>query len=196
VATHATARTILPTSAGWLKIYYFTRFAVSALWVAAAVSVAKHMPAIAAILLVGYPAWDALANAIDARRSGGFGRNAPQMLNVLVSGLTTLAVAVALGSSMHAVLLVYGLWAGLSGVFQLATAVRRWRGFGAQWPMILSGAQSALAGVFMVLRAQGPDPVGIVSVAPYAAFGAFYFLLSALWLTAADRRHGSPSKAS
>jgi len=30
--------------------------------------------------------------------------------------------------------------------------------------------------------------VGITDIAPYAAFGAFYFLVSAVWLTVSDAR--------
>ncbi|KAB0682051.1 DUF308 domain-containing protein [Aureimonas leprariae] len=195
MTTHTNVQLPARSSAGWLRNYYFARFAFSALWVAAAFLIAEDVPTLAAVMLVGYPSWDALANFVDARRSGGLGRNKPQMLNLVVSVLATLAVAAALGTSMNGVLLVFGIWAGFSGIFQLATAVRRWRSFGAQWVMILSGAQSGLAGVFMVSRAYGPDPAGIVSVAPYAAFGAFYFLVSAIWLTVADLRQGSPRTA-
>jgi uncharacterized membrane protein HdeD (DUF308 family) len=89
---------------------------------------------------------------------------------------------------MNAVLIVFGVWAGFSGILQLATAVGRWRTTGAQWAMILSGAQSALASVFMIKMAQGAEPVGIASVAPYAAFGAFYFLVSTISLVVSDAR--------
>jgi uncharacterized membrane protein HdeD (DUF308 family) len=170
----------------WLKSYYFVRFAVSAVWVALAFTVAKTMPPLAAIMLVAYPAWDALANFVDARRTGGMSRNKSQLLNFVVSVLATLAVAIALTSSMNAVLAVYGVWAVLSGLFQLITAVRRWKTSGAQWAMILSGAQSALAGIFFVTMAGGVENISITNVAPYAAFGAFYFLLSAVWLTVGD----------
>ena len=57
-------------SNSWLKTYYFTRFAVAAAWVLLAFTVAGAMPSLAAIMLVAYPAWDALANFVDARRSG------------------------------------------------------------------------------------------------------------------------------
>ena len=177
-----------PASNTWLKRYYFVRFAVSAAWVALAFTVGKSSPGIAATLLVAYPAWDALANLVDARAHGGLARNASQALNGLVSVLTALAVAVALGKSMNAVLAVFGVWAVLSGVFQLATGVRRWKAFGAQWAMILSGAQSALAGVFFVKTASGAAVPSIADVAPYAAFGAFYFFVSAVWLTVRDAR--------
>jgi len=180
-------------SNSWLKSYYFTRFAVSAAWVLLAFTIAKTMPAVAAIMLVAYPAWDALANFVDARRTGGLNRNKTQLLNFVISIITTVAVAVALGKSMNAVLAVFGVWAVLSGLFQLATAIRRWKS-GAQWAMVLSGAQSALAGIFFVKMAGSAATVGIIDVAPYAAFGAFYFLVSAVWLTVRDaRRKAAPA---
>src|ERR1700712_4805630 len=93
--------TLAQASNAWLKSYYFARFAVSALWVALAFTVARTMPPLAAIMLVAYPAWDALANFIDAQRTGGMSRNKSQLLNFVISALTTLAVAVALTSSMN-----------------------------------------------------------------------------------------------
>ena len=172
----------------WLKSYYFWRAAFSVAWVAAAFTVGRNIPAIAALLLIVYPAWDAVANYVDAQRNRGLKRNRTQSLNMVVSGVTTAAVAIALGMSMNAVLGVFGVWAVLSGVFQLATGVRRWRTHGAQWAMILSGAQSMLAGLFFVKQATGTALPGITDIAPYAAFGAFYFLVSAIWLTVTDMR--------
>ena len=179
------------SSSAWLRNYYLVRFAVSAAWVALAFTVGGQAPLVAAMLLIAYPAWDALANFIDAQRSGGLARNRSQLLNVIVSGLTTIAVAVALGRGMNSVLAVFGIWAVLAGLFQLVTAIRRWSAFGAQWAMVLSGAQSALAGAFFVSRASGPAIPGIADIAPYAAFGAFYFLVSAIWLTVSNARRGS-----
>jgi uncharacterized membrane protein HdeD (DUF308 family) len=184
------------SSNGWLKSYYYMRFAVSAAWVAAAFTVAKSSLPLAAAMLVAYPAWDALANYIDARRTGGLSRNKSQLLNFVVSIVTAIAIAIALGHSMNAVLSVYGVWAVVSGVLQLLTALRRWKTNGAQWAMILSGAQSALAGVFFVKMAGGTEIIGITNVAPYAAFGAFYFLVSALWLSVSDVLRKSPRVAS
>ncbi len=186
---------IAESTAQWLKSYYFTRFAFSAVWVAAAFTVAKSAPPLAAVMLVVYPAWDAIANFADAQRSGGIARNKSQLLNFIVSIVTAIAVAIALGSSMNSVLFVFGIWAGFAGIFQLVTAVSRWKSFGAQWAMVLSGAQSALAGGFMIKMAQGPAPVGIANVAPYAAFGAFYFLVSAVWLAVSQARKAAPRRA-
>jgi Sigma-70 region 2 len=104
---------------------------------------------------------------------------------------SSVAVAATLGHGMHEVLKVFGVWASLSGLLQLATGVRRWKSYGAQWAMILSGAQSALAGVFILKQAAGAQAVSIASIAPYAAFGALYFLISAISLTVSDARRRS-----
>jgi uncharacterized membrane protein HdeD (DUF308 family) len=182
-------------ASGWLKRYYIARFAFSTAWVALAFTIAKDSAALTAVMLVIYPVWDALANLIDGKRSGGLATNKTQLLNFVVSGLTSVAVGLALGRSMVAVVVVFGVWAALSGLLQLATAVRRWKSFGAQWAMILSGAQSALAGVLFVQRASSPDISALTTVAPYAAVGAFYFLVSGVWLIVSDLRRGARSAA-
>lgn len=180
----------------WLKKYYFTRFSFSAAWVAVAFTAAKNEPALAAVMLVAYPAWDAAANFVDAQRTGGLGRNKSQLLNFIVSTITAVAVAVALGKSMNTVLDVYAVWAVLAGVFQLATAVRRWKSAGGQWVMVLSGGQSALVGGFFAKMAAGAAPVGIANIAPYASLGAFYFLVSAVWLAVSEARRSAARAAS
>lgn len=175
----------------WLKVYYFVRAGVSVVWVAAAFTLAQHSLTLAAILLVAYPAWDAAANFVDAARSGGLARNRTQAINVAVSVATTLAVILALRMSMNWVLGVFGAWAILSGLLQLGTAVRRWKSFGAQWAMVLSGGQSALAGGFFISQAQMPASPSISNVAGYAAVGAAYFLVSAVWLSVSEMRRKS-----
>lgn len=176
------------SGAAALTRYYVVRAAVAAAWVAAAFTVGKAHPALAAFLLVLYPAWDALANARDAQANGGLRANPSQTLNLAVSAVTALAVLLALRGGMHAVLAVFGVWAVLAGLLQLATGVRRWRSYGAQWAMVLSGAQSALAGAFFLKQATGPATPSIATIAHYAAFGAFYFLVSAIWLAVKTRR--------
>jgi uncharacterized membrane protein HdeD (DUF308 family) len=172
----------------WLHSYYLLRAAVSGVWVAAAFIVGTQVSAVAAALLLIYPAWDGIANYLDARRTGGLSRNPTQTLNVAVSALTTVAVAIGLALGMNAVLAVFGVWASLSGLFQLATGVRRWKTLGAQWAMILSGAQSAVVGVMFLKQAHAPEVPGIADIAPYAAFGALYFLISGVWLIVSESR--------
>jgi len=175
----------------WLKQYYFIRAAFSIAWVVAAFAVGPSSPAIAGALLVLYPAWDAAANVVDGLRSGGLDQNRTQALNVVVSLATMIAVLVALQTSMNWVLGVFGAWAILSGLLQLATAIRRWKSFGAQWAMVLSGGQSALAGGFFVFQATTPMSPTITTVAGYAAVGAIYFLVSAVWLAVSGWRRGA-----
>nr|WP_246583394.1 DUF308 domain-containing protein [Bradyrhizobium iriomotense] len=172
----------------WLKQYYFLRATFSFAWVVAAFAVGPSSAAIAGVLLVLYPAWDAAANFVDGLRSGGLNQNRTQMLNVVVSLATAIAVLLALQVSMNWVLGVFGAWAILSGLLQLGTAVRRWKSFGAQWAMVLSGGQSALAGAFFILRATTPMSPSIATVTGYAAVGAVYFLVSAAWLTVSEWR--------
>jgi uncharacterized membrane protein HdeD (DUF308 family) len=173
---------------GWLKRYYFTRAGFSIVWVVAAFGLANSMTAIVAALLLVYPAWDAIANFVDAQRSGGLRRSPTQAFNMAVSTVTTIAVAIALSQSMNAVLGVFGVWAALTGLLQLATAVRRWKSSGGQWPMIISGVQSTAAGASFIIKAGAASVPQITAIAPYAAFGAFYFLISAIWLTVVDAR--------
>lgn len=172
----------------WLKTYYLLRGTVSVVWVGAALIVMDHAPIVAAALLLVYPAWDAAANVLDAAKNGGLRRNPTQSFNAAVSVVTTAAVAIALAMSMNAVLAVFGVWAALSGLLQLATAVRRWKSHGAQWLMVLSGAQSAFAGAMFLGKAAGPGMPSVADLAPYAAFGAFYFLASGVWLIVTDAR--------
>jgi uncharacterized membrane protein HdeD (DUF308 family) len=175
----------------WLKQYYFTRAAFSVLWVAAALTVGQHSFAVAAALLIIYPAWDAAANVVDAARSGGLAVNRSQTINVTASSVMTIAVILALTMSMNWVLGAFGLWAIFSGLLQLGTAVRRWKTSGGQWAMILSGGQSVVAGALFIFQAQMPQEPSISTVAGYAGVGAFYFLVSATWLSVTHMRRSA-----
>jgi uncharacterized membrane protein HdeD (DUF308 family) len=88
-----------------------------------------------------------------------------------VSAVITVAIAVTITRNLHAVLATFGVLAILSGLLQLATGVRGWRANGGQWPMILNGAQSAVAGVTFLAKATTPQAATITTIAPYAAFG-------------------------
>jgi hypothetical protein len=62
----------------------------------------------------------------------------------------------------------------------LIVAVRR-RTMGGQWPMILSGGISVLAGANFVIGASAANP-SLSNVAGYAVLGGIFFLVSALRL--------------
>jgi len=90
-------------------------------------------------------------------------------------------------STIGTTLLVFGVWALLSGAIQLAVAIRRRHTVGAQWPMVISGGLSVLAGIsFAAMSASSTSDLS--SIAGYSAFGAFWFLVSAIALTIRGRR--------
>jgi hypothetical protein len=175
----------------WLKQYYFARAAFSIVWVTLVLTIGMRDAAIAAALLIIYPAWDALANYLDAAQSGGLGDNRTQAINVAVSLATTAAVILALQNNMNDVLGVFGAWAIFAGLLQLGTAIGRWKSYGAQWAMVLSGAQSALAGGFFIHEATASATPSASRIAGYAGVGALYFLISAVWLTVRELRRKS-----
>jgi len=179
-ATLSPDKTPSEASSHWLKRYYGVRALFSISWVALAFTVGRAQPAVGIVLLIAYPVWDCLANYVDAARNGGLRANPTQFLNVIVSAIVAIAIVIALRPDFHAAIAVVGVWAALSGILQLATGVRRWRTARAQWPQILSGAQSCLAAAHFLIKATHPSiAVGIADVAPYAAFGALFFAISA-----------------
>jgi uncharacterized membrane protein HdeD (DUF308 family) len=94
--------------------------------------------------------------------------------------------ALALTVNVPTAIIVFGIWAGLTGIIQLVLGLRRKHEFGGQWPMILSGGQSTIAGIAFIAMAHNPT-MGIINLAGYSAFGAFYYLLAAIRLTKSAR---------
>ena len=164
-----------------LRTLYFVRAAFSLVWVSLMLLFAKSSPTLMVALLLLYPAWDVLATFGDIRANRGTGSLLPQYVNIVVGSITTLLVGLALRSGVPAVLIVYGVWAWLTGLIQMLLGLRRRHQLGGQWPMILSGGQSVLAGVSFVVMAHAPT-MGVANLAGYSAFGALYFLLAALRL--------------
>lgn len=166
----------------WLQKFYFLRAGVAAAWVALVFVTAPASVGLAAALLVIYPAWDALANWLDAQQSGGLRFNRGQTFNMIVSGITAVCMGIAVPLHGNAGgVLVFGSWALLAGLFQLIVGIAR-RKLGGQVFMMISGVQSALAGMVFIYQAFRVAP-GLVQLTGYAAFGGFYFLAAALWLT-------------
>ncbi|GGM96797.1 membrane protein [Dyadobacter beijingensis] len=143
---------------------------------------ARQLVGIATILLVIYPAWDVVGTILDIRAHRHAASKIPQYVNAVISVITTIAVGIALQKGIPETLIVFGIWAILTGLIQLVLGVRRRRLLGGQWPMIISGGQSVIGGSSFILLAHDPT-MGISSLAGYAAFGAFYYLLSAFRLS-------------
>lgn len=164
-----------------LRKLYFTRVAFSVLWAILVTTIAKNNNTWATILFIIYPAWDAIATYFDIQANPPTTNKIPQYFNAAISVITTITVIIAIQKGITEALLVFGVWAIFTGLIQLVLGIRRRKQLGAQWPMIISGGQSMLAGAAFIAKAHMPNQ-GVDTLAGYACFGAFYFLLTAIRL--------------
>jgi uncharacterized membrane protein HdeD (DUF308 family) len=175
----------ISTTAAALRRLYFIRFAFAIVWALVMITIADHLGPPAVILLVLYPLFDVAAAVVDARASRGTRSPALLYANIAVSLLAAIGLAVAGASGIPAVLRVWGAWAVVAGLIQLIVGVTR-RGMGGQWPMIISGGISVLAGGSFIAGAAADDPT-LTNAIGYAIPGAVFFLISALRLGRAAR---------
>ncbi|MDX3355284.1 hypothetical protein PV703_18620 [Streptomyces sp. ME01-24h] len=170
----------LSGTASALRRLYFVRFAFALVWALVMFTMAEEITPFGAVLLVLYPAFDVGAAVYDAKVSRSTGSPTLLYVNVAVSSITAVGLAFACASGVPAVLRVWGAWAVVAGLVQLIVAIPR-RRMGGQWPMILSGGISVLAGASFVASAGADDPT-LSSAIGYAIPGAVFFMLSALGL--------------
>ncbi|MFD8134989.1 DUF308 domain-containing protein [Streptomyces mirabilis] len=188
----SSTHTIMTTSSG-LRSLYLIRVAFSLIWVALVVATSASLVSadkptvIAAVLLVVYPLWDVIATLLERRMAGTGSTDRLGTTNMALGLATTAGMTVAVFSTIGTALLVFGIWALLSGAIQLVVAIRRRRTVGAQWPMVISGGLSVLAGAsFAAMSASATSSLS--SVAGYSAFGALWFLVSVIALSIRSRR--------
>ncbi|MGM1064441.1 hypothetical protein [Saccharothrix sp. Mg75] len=180
--------TTAPTATGLapaLRRLYLVRFAFALAWAGSLFATASGIGPVSGALLVLYPLFDVAAAVVDARSSRTTGSTRGLYLNIAISTLAGVGLAVAVTSGVPAVLRVWGAWAIASGIVQLVVGVGR-RGLGGQWAMIASGGLSALAGTTFVLQASG-EGASLGTLAGYALVGGIFFLVSALRLGRAGR---------
>jgi uncharacterized membrane protein HdeD (DUF308 family) len=170
----------ISTTAAALRRLYFIRFAFAIVWALVMFTTADHLGPLAVTLLVLYPLVDVAAAVVDARASRATGTPALLYGNIAVSLLAAIGLAVASASGIPAVLRVWGAWAVIAGLIQLIVGVTR-RGMGGQWPMIISGGISVLAGGSFIVGAAADDPT-LTNAIDYAIPGAVFFLISAIRL--------------
>ncbi|WP_410573241.1 hypothetical protein [Amycolatopsis sp. cmx-4-61] len=163
-----------------LRRLYFARFGFALVWAGFLVATAASLGPVSIALLVLYPLFDVVAAVLDARSAKAGKPIAALYVNVAISLLAAAGLAVAASSGIPGVLRVWGTWAIVAGVAQLVVGAAR-RGMGGQWPMILSGAISVLAGTSFIIQAT-MDGASLRSLAGYATLGGIFFLVSALRL--------------
>ncbi|MEV6284969.1 hypothetical protein [Kribbella sp. NPDC051770] len=174
--TTATSPSAAPAVPATLRRLYLVRFGFALVWALLLLVSASKLGPLSVTLLVLYPLFDVAAAVVDLRSS----KNQVLLANIVISALATVGLAIAAASGIPAVLRVWGAWAIVAGLVQLVVAVRR-RALGGQWPMILSGGISVLAGSSFALMASADDP-SLANVGGYAILGGIFFLVSALRL--------------
>jgi hypothetical protein len=177
-------KTVSINSTRALRNLYFVRTAFQVVWAAAVISAAAHQPQVAAVLFLLYPLWDVACTVYDLNTFSKTGSSrTSQIINALFGGAAAIGIGLTVFQSPTYAVAIFGVWAFGAGVLQLVVGlIRRKELGGGQWSMILSGAQSALAGTFfIILGLQDKKHVG--DVGGYAIFGAFYFLIAATLLS-------------
>ncbi|MEU7752301.1 hypothetical protein AB0B57_04665 [Micromonospora sp. NPDC049101] len=167
-------------TASALRRLYFVRFAFAIVWALVTIATAKEIGPLTAVLFVLYPLFDVGAASYDLRSTRATGSSTLLYVNIAVSLITAVGVGVACASGIPAVLRVWGAWAVVAGLVQLIVGVTR-RKMGGQWPMIISGGISVLAGGSFIAGASAADP-SLTNAAGYAIPGAIFFLIAALRL--------------
>lgn len=179
VTTIAASPGISQTAAA-LRRLYFVRFAFAIVWALVTIATAKEIGPLAVTLFVLYPLFDVGAAIYDLRSSRTTGSPALLYVNVVVSLVAAVGLGVAGASGIPAVLRVWGAWAIVAGLVQLVVGVTR-RKMGGQWPMIISGGISVLAGGSFIVGAAADHP-SLTNAAGYAIPGAIFFLIAAIRL--------------
>ena len=176
--------TISNASTRSLRNLYFVRTAFQVVWALSVITTALKQPVIAAVLFFLYPLWDVACTVYDLNT---FSKSGSSRISQIINAVLGVAAAIGIGltvfqTPIYAVA-IFGVWAFGAGVLQLvAGLIRRNELGGGQWSMILSGAQSALAGIaFVVLGLH--EKGHIKDVGGYAIFGALYFLIGGILLT-------------
>ncbi|SNS24904.1 hypothetical protein SAMN05421770_101178 [Granulicella rosea] len=162
-----------------LRNLYFTRTGVQLLWAGVVIATAASNPPLAAGLLILYPLWDVACTVYDLRSAARSSQGTPtaQYINAALGTLTAIAITLTAFKSPQQAVVAFGAWAFAAGLAQLAVGIVRRKQLGGQWAMILSGLQSAGAGVAFILGGLH-DKVHIKDLGGYAVFGGVYFLIA------------------
>jgi uncharacterized membrane protein HdeD (DUF308 family) len=179
VSTVAVSPGISQTASA-LRRLYFVRAAFAIVWALVTITTAKEIGPLTVVLFVLYPLFDVGAAVYDLRSSRSTGSPTLLYVNIVVSLITAVGIGAACASGIPAVLRVWGAWAVVAGLVQLFVGVTR-RRMGGQWPMIISGGVSVLAGGSFIASASADNPM-LTNAAGYAIPGAIFFLIAAVRL--------------
>jgi hypothetical protein len=166
-----------------LRNLYLVRTGFQVVWAASVITTAIRQPQIAAVLFLLYPLWDVACTVYDLNTSSKSGSaHTSQIVNALLGVGAAIGIGLTVSHQPTYSVAVFGVWAFGAGLLQLVVGLIRRKQLGGQWAMILSGAQSMLAGVAYFLGGLY-DKRHIKDVGGYAVFGAIYFLIGGILLT-------------
>lgn len=163
-----------------LRNLYAVRFVFALVWAGLLAANAFDLSALTTTLLLLYPLFDVIAAVYDLRSFAAAPQRIALIVNIALSLAAAIGLAFAVASGIPDVLRAWGAWAITAGIVQLIVGAQR-RRLGGQWPMILSGGISVLAGGSFVASASG-DHASLGSLAGYATLGGIFFAVSALRL--------------
>ena len=178
-----------------LRRIYLVRGLIAVVWSIAFATVHDSLTAATVLLLIAYPLIDVVASLLDVGENPGTPGRTLQVFNTALSALTALGLGLAAIRGIATVLFVFGLWAVISGAAQLTVALRRRSPeLGRQWPMLIAGTFSIIAGLTYLPVALGDDP-NLKALIQYTAAGGTFFVIQAATLTWKTRRRAAHARA-
>jgi uncharacterized membrane protein HdeD (DUF308 family) len=182
-----------------LRVLYLVRVAFVIAWVLLADALASSHDdntarVLVGVLLVVYPVSDVIATIFEIRANRSM-TMLPHYANFAAGVLASAGLLVTGFTSVPAAMSIFGVWAILSGAAQIAVGAIRRQSFRGQWPMILSGFGSLGGAAYIGWTGTAGSALSLL--AEYAEGGAFFYLLTSLWLFLAPPRRrvqaGTPS---
>lgn len=172
-----------------IRTLYVARVGFAIVWVGllSASHPVRTLGAFTDGLLIAYPISDAVATAADLRHDTLPSVRAVQAINLLISLGAALAVAVLAPDSLTGAMNAFALWAIAAGAIQAIVGALRHPHVGGQWPMVLSGAGSVLAGVTF-LDWSGTASTALHSLTQYCIGGAIWYALTVFCLFVVPHR--------
>lgn len=174
-----------------LRVLYLVRVAFVGVWVLLADTLASSSHddttagVLVGVLLVAYPASDVIATIFEIRANRSM-TMLPHYVNFAAGVLAYAGLLITGFTSLPAAMSIFGVWAIVSGAAQIAVGAIRLRSFRGQWPIIISGIGSLGGAAYIGWTGTAGSALGLL--AEYAEGGAFFYLLTSLWLFLASRR--------
>ena len=168
----------------FLKNLYIARVAFQVIWAITLMQFGTGQPNLGGILLIVYPLWDVVCSIVELKYSWDanlVSNNKSHILNIGVGISVAIVMALTGLRDSQNMVVSFGGWAIISGLLQLTAGIARRKAFKGQWAMILSGAQSAVAGTAFILGGLSGN-IHPTRLAGYALFGALYFMIATVLL--------------